>query len=484
MTSEQRLHPAAFLVHVLGGLRDVIVPLAFALFAGARNPGTGTLIALAAVGMSVVIGYTRWRTTRYWVDDGALHFRSGVFSPDTQVVPIGRIAAVDEVQGPVQRLFGVVALDVQTAGGGSGGEIRLTAVSREAAAALRAALGHPAAPAEDEGDVVEWRLSRRALVLAAVTGPQLGILAPVTGGIAALGQQLFGQDEAGEVVRRLPGTVHGWVLLAAALAAAALLVSLAGAIVAFSGFVVRREPERLRLRRGLLQRRAATVGIGRVHAVRIVEGALRQPLGYCSVRLEVAGYAAERSAARTLVPLCRRDEVAAVLARLVPELPVPGGPPERPPVRARRRYTTVPALAGAAAGAIAAAIVAVAGGPAWTWAAVAAGGLAGVAVGAGRWRAAGWWQDGAVVAVRSRALLARTVTVAAVRRLQHRELSCSLPARRAGLASVGFAVASGARAAVAHLDRGVARELVGRLSPDPRVTGGSGLSPGSARPPG
>jgi putative membrane protein len=395
-----------------------------------------------------------------------------VFSPDTQVIPIARIAAVDEVQGPVQRLFGVVALDVQTAGGGSGGEVRLTAVSRADAAALRAELGHAAAvaaPGEAAG-WSEWRLSRRDLVIAAVTGPQIGILAPVAGGIAALGQQVLGRDEAGEVVRRLPGTVHGWVLLVAAIAVVALLVSLAGAVVAFSGFVVRREPERLRLRRGLLQRRAATVGIGRVHAIRIVEGALRRPLGLCSVRLEVAGYAAEQSAAQTLVPLCRRGEVAAVLARLVPELPVPVGPAERPPGRARRRYATVPVLAGVLAGAVAGGAVAVAGGPAWAWVLVLAGALAGGAVGLGRWRAAGWWRSDGIVAIRSRRLVARTVTIAEVRRLQHRELSCSLPARRAGLASVGFAVASGTRARVAHLERGVARDLVARLNP------------GSARP--
>lgn len=472
MTSERRLHPAAFLVHALGGLRDVIVPLILALFAGARSPGTGTLIALAAVAMSLVIGYARWQSTRYWVAESALHFRSGVFSPDTQVVPIARIAAVDEVQGPVQRLFGVVALDVQTAGGGSGGEVRLMAVSRAEAATLRGELGHPAAAAPDEALAAEWRLSRRDLALAAVTGPQIGILAPVAGGVLALSQQVLGQDEAGEVVRRLPGTVHGWVLLVLAIAVAALLVSLAGAIVAFSGFVVRREPERLRLRRGLLQRRAATVGIGRVHAIRIVEGALRRPLGLCSVRLEVAGYAAEQSAAQTLVPLCRRDEVAAVLARLVPELPVPAGEPERPPARARRRYATVPEVAGAVGGALAGVVVALADGPAWAWALVLAGALAGGAVGLGRWRAAGWWRQDGIVAIRSRRFVGRTVTIAEVRRLQHRELSCSLPARRAGLASVGFAVASGARARVAHLERGVARELVARLSPDPPIIRG------------
>src|SRR5689334_3177945 len=186
MSSEHRLHPAAFLVHVLGSLREVLFPLVLALFVGARNPGSGTLIALAALAGTLVIGYARWQSTRYWIWDGALHFRSGVFSPDTQVVPIARIAAVDEVQGPIQRAFGVVALDVQTAGGGSGGEIRLSALSRADAAALRAALGHPA---EEVGDVPEWHLSPRALVVAAVTGPQVGIIAPVAGGVAALVQQ-------------------------------------------------------------------------------------------------------------------------------------------------------------------------------------------------------------------------------------------------------------------------------------------------------
>jgi putative membrane protein len=462
MTSERRLHPAAFLVHALGGLKDVLVPLVIAFVVGGRSVGRGTLIAGLAVVASLVIGWLRWSSTRYWIVDDALHLRSGVFSPDTQVIPIARIAAVDEVQGPIQRLCGVVALDIQTAGGGSGGEIVLPALSHRDAAELRAALGHAAEPVTGP-DAPTWRLSRGGLLLAAVTGPQLGVLAPVAGAIAALGQQAFGESEAGELMRRLPHTVHGWVVLALAVAAAALALSLLGAVVAFAGFVVRREPTRLRVRRGLLQRRAATVGIERVHAIRVVEGSLRGPLGLCSVRLEVAGYARERAAARTLIPLCRRAEVAAILGRLVPELPVPEAPPQRPPARARRRYLTLPGAAGVLAGAVVGTVTALASGPVWAWLAVLVGALAGVAVGLGRWRAAGWWEGDGIVAVRARRVAARSTTIAAVRRLQHRNLSCSLPARRAGLASVGFAVASGTRAAVAHLDRVVARELFARL---------------------
>jgi putative membrane protein len=471
MSEPRRLHASAFLVHALKGLQDVIVPLVVALFVGARSFGTGTLIALAAVVASLVLGWLRWRATTYWVQDGALHFRSGVLSPDTQVVPIARIAAVDEVQGPIQRLFRVVALHVQTAGGGAGGEIVLAAVSHEAAAALRAALDHPArdvaagANGDAAGRAAEWQLSNRGLLLAALTGPQLGVLAPVAGAAAALGQQVFGQDRAGELLQRLPHSLHTWVLLGIAIAAAALLLSLLGAVVVFGGFVVRREPGRLRLQRGLLQRRAATVGIERVHAIRVVEGLLRAPLGLCSVRLEVAGYAREHAAAQTLIPLCRRAEVAGLLTRLVPELPLPQQPPQRPPARAWRRYVVTPALLFAAAGALAAAEAWAAGAPAVVWLAPLVVGLAVAAVGQARWRAAGWWRYGGVVAIRSRRILARVTTVAAVRRLQHRQLSASLPARRAGLASVRFAVASGAAAAVAHLERAVAGELLGALGP-------------------
>jgi uncharacterized membrane protein YdbT with pleckstrin-like domain len=156
----------------------------------------------------------------------------------------------------------------------------------------------------------------------------------------------------------------------------------------------------------------------------------------------------------------------------VPELPVPAGPPLRPPARARRRYLVLPVAAGLAAGAAVAAAVAVAGGPALTWAAPVLGAAVGAALGVARWRAAGWWESGGTVAVRSGRLLSRWTTVASIRRLQHRELFAALPARRAGLASVGFAVASGARAAIAHLEGATARDLLARLSPRP------------ARPPG
>src|SRR3954467_5349667 len=104
----QRLHVAAAVGEALGAIRDVALPLLIGLVVG------GTHSSLSAIGLGLlgaivaaVIGTLRWQATSYAVTDRALHFKSGVSSPDETVVPLARIQAVDTVTGPVQRLFGV-----------------------------------------------------------------------------------------------------------------------------------------------------------------------------------------------------------------------------------------------------------------------------------------------------------------------------------------------------------------------------------------
>ena len=70
----------------------------------------------------------RWHTTSYAVDERGIHWQSGLVRKKSTTVPLGRIQGLDRVAGPVQRLFGVVAVNVQTAGGGAKGEIVLEAL--------------------------------------------------------------------------------------------------------------------------------------------------------------------------------------------------------------------------------------------------------------------------------------------------------------------------------------------------------------------
>jgi putative membrane protein len=470
LAQPRRLHPAEIALAALENLREILIAAVVGLLvgggAGGMPPIAGAMLALGGVVVAAVIGYVRWRHTTYSAFGGALHFRRGVISPDETSVPIGRIQAIDATQGPVQRLFGVQELHVQTAGGGSEGEIVLRAVSEAAASELRAVAGLPDPVARD---LPGWRLGLGALLVTAVTAPQLGVILPLVGAFAAAGDDvLFGSGEGEQLIDELLDDPGLLLLVAIAVAGAALLLSFVGAIVTFAGFSLVRDGERLRIRRGLLARRAASVPLSRVHAVDVVEGVLRRPFGLASVRMETAGYRSEAAAAQTLLPLVRVRDVPRLLAEFVPALAeespaqagaAAGAPPlERPPARARRRYALPPALVGAALGAVLTAFVAAA------WPAVAVLGLLGAADGLLRHRAAGWRDDGRRLVVRRR-LLARRTLLARVDRLQEHGLRASPLQRRASLSDFEAAVGSGRTGRVRHLEAGVAGALFERLRP-------------------
>jgi putative membrane protein len=219
---------------------------------------------------------------------------------------------------------------------------------------------------------------------------------------------------------------------------------------------VRREGENLRLRRGLLARREATIGVGRIRAVRVVEGVLRQPFGLAAIRVEVVGYAKEPAAAQTIFPLLRRREVPAFLAELVPELADDLGDLAPPPPRALRRYLLPPAAAGLALGAAAALAL----GAWWPLAAV----LPGLGYGRLTWRAAGWRLREGRLAVRAR-MLARTTVLAPAANREFHDLSQTALQRRGRLAHVSVAFGRRTSARIRHLDLDVARDLWVRIGP-------------------
>lgn len=458
MTTEpRRLHPAAILLHGLGALKDAALPLILAFIAGmgAGGPGgSARTLAIAGVVIAVVVGYRRWSTTRWWVSPGGVHLRSGLFSTSETVVPRNRIQAIDTSQNPLQRLLGTLSVQVQTAGGGSSAEIVLAAVTPADARALRAAVDLPE-PAEH--DVERLSLGLGALLVAALTAPQLGVLLPLIAGAATVGDEVVSEGLRRGWFERLPaGPAVIMVALAVGLLAWAL--SMLATIVSFANFTVERDGDRLRIRRGLGQRRVASLPLSRIHAVSVVEGLVRQPFGLASLRLETAGYRNEPAAAQTLFPMLRRRDAEAVISRFVPDLAGTMGPLSRPPRRALRRYIGPEA----AVGLLAAGILIWRLPAAWPIALLVA--LAGVIHGAARFRAAGWRLAGGRVVIRDRRLARRTLA-ARTTRLQEHGISQSLLQRRAGLADFTIAVGSGRRAGIAHIERDVAGELLSALEP-------------------
>jgi putative membrane protein len=462
MSPEQRrLHRAGIAVYALAALREGAFPLlalfAVALLGGgfdAAALGRGALFAVLGVAAATVLGYWRWSTTTWRVSDDGIHYRRGLVSIKETDVPLSRIQSLDLEQGPVQRLFGVNALHVQTGGGGARGEIVLEALGPDDVRALRELVAGRRREVEEPYPVVERRLTRAGLLVAALTSGQIAVLLPVLAGAGQLAQTVVGDDPS--AVRVELNGVGEVVLVGAALLAVAWLLSVLGAVVAFAGFTASRDNGRLRIRRGLVQRRDATLPVERVRAVEVVEGVLRRPFGLATLRIEVIGHAKEPTAAQTVFPLLRLTDVRPFLDRLLPELADDLGELAPPPRRALRRYVLPPAAPVLAVGAVAWALT-----PAGPWALLAT--VPAAAYGAARFRAAGWRLEGGRLAVRS-LLLARTTVLAPAAHRESHAIAQNLLQRQADLADIEVAFGKSTGARVRHLDAATAAALWERLA--------------------
>jgi putative membrane protein len=456
----RRLHPAGAVLSALDDVRNALFSIVVLLVLGSRSADFASLavtLGVAGAALAVAVGYARWRAESYEIADGAIRHRAGVVSPDETVVPLARVHSIDTAQGPIQRLFGVFELHVQTAGGGERGEIVLRAVSPAETARLRAAAGLAEPTATD---LPEWRLSPRGLLLVGLTAPQLGMLLPLVGGAAAIGDDLLGEGARGSLADRLPTETAGVLLVVAAAVAVAWLLSFLGSLIAFAGFSVARDGDRLRIHRGFLQRRATTVPLRRIHAVSVAEGPLRRPFGLCSVRLETAGYGREPAAARTLFPLLPIAELDARLATFVPALAGTGTPTNfrRPPRRAIRRYVLP--------GTLTVLLLAIAATLAWpiAWPAIPILTVLAALDGLARYRSAGWHLDTTRLLLRHGSITRRTL-VARPARLQDHSFAQTAFQHHAQLADVAITVASGTTSKVAHLEATDTTALFNHLRP-------------------
>jgi putative membrane protein len=454
---EARLHVAAIAILAIDALRENLLPILVVLVVTGSSGGldAGDLLnVLWVVPLFGVLGAAAgayaWGTTTYSLDEDAVTLRSGMLSTKETTVPLERVQSLDELKGPLHRLFGVVRVDVQTAGGESGGEVSLAAVGPDVVAALRHAVAAAGgAPLEAEERGPSRRLGHGALLVAALTSGRLGVLLPV---VAVLPQVLddlvFGSGEEKAdpslLVDLAPGTVAEGVTIGAVVVGAALLLSALGVIVAFAGFEVERASDRLLIRRGLLQRRAATVPVARVQAVRVVEGLLRQPFRLATVRVEVAGYAGEEAAAQTLFPLLPRAAVDGLLRELLPEMAAEIGPLRPSPRRALRRYVLPPALVALLLGGGGVAALESLIPLALVLPAAVAGALA--------HRAAGWQARGGFIALRFRRL-ARTTLIGPARLTQGHSVRQSPLQRRAALADFEIALGAAGKGRVRHLEQ-------------------------------
>jgi putative membrane protein len=487
MSEPQRLHPAAILIMAIRVSRQLVLPLMAPVFLQLINQGLealsfGFLILLISVLTLLVVlsagwGILYWQRYTFQVINNELHLRQGIVFRKQRTIPRERIQAIDFVEGVLHRVFGLVAVRVQTAGGSEPG-FSLIGISRSDAEALRRELSlrpsqvheihesgivsdeeldpdSPAALAQAGAEPAPIRrLSFDQLLVAAATSGSIGIALPIVASAISLLNNAMPNIDLFEVGTMLFGGVSWWSIALFVLLAAWIL-SFFGTILAHAGFTIRRSDDNLLIERGLIEKRRATVPLNRIQAIRIVDGVLRQPFGYTMVRVESAGYGEDAGESSVIFPMLPRRELDAFLSQAVPEFA--WHPPhfEQPPRRAIRRYITRMTIIGLFISALVVAIFY----PFGLWALASLPFFA--AFGYLCYRDAGWAISSGTLVLRYRTL-ARSTAIIPKRRIQSSDVTQNILQRRASLGNISTTVASGVSGAtfsVMHLDKGIADQL-------------------------
>jgi putative membrane protein len=298
----QRLHPAGLLAGFIGGLPQLLVPVAAAVY-GTRSSDLGALPVIAAVLLiSLAFRWLSWLRFRYVTGPDDVRIEQGLISRSARSIPYDRIQDVSVEQRPLARLLGIAEVRFDT-GGGSGEEARLAFVALAEAERLRelvrarqsddAVAAAPDGPAAAEPSTPVYAMDNRRLLTLGFYSFSLVIFA-VLGGAA---QQLdfllpYGWDDleglwnaagqgGGDLARlSLTAQLGGAVLALAGLVAIGIGTGIVRTALTEYGFRLDRTAKGFRRRRGLLTRSDVVIPVERVQAARISTGPVRKRRGW------------------------------------------------------------------------------------------------------------------------------------------------------------------------------------------------------------
>ncbi len=362
--SKYKLHPISALINLVKAIKDMAVPIIIIVVANGFNFTVDfrdenffsqmipLLILLVVVGFTFVGGILKWWTFRYWFEDSELRVEYGLFVKKKRYIPFERIQSLNYREGIFHRIFGLVQVQVETAGSKTGKpEAELTAITRIAADQIeqemnQAKLGQQ--PVEEHkvqlpaGHIIH-KMSPKDLIVLATTSSGIGVV--IFGVFAALSQ--FAEyipfdwiyDEFTHLIQ------YGIALVASLIFFALLgawIISVAITLLNYYDFTVTEENDRLIITRGLLEKKRITIPLNRIQAIKIVENPLRQPFGLATVQVESAGggFTSAEDKKITLFPLISKKEAMVRLSVLFPQFQLNMEDVDmiKPPKRARSYF--------------------------------------------------------------------------------------------------------------------------------------------------
>lgn len=381
MNNWKRQHPVTILVYFINALRQLIITMVAVVVIGNTGEGLASgfyfLFFMLILGVSGISAAISWWKFEYSLFPQELRIRQGLIFRKNRFIRKERVQSIDFNAHLVQRLFGLVEVRIETAGGGSEPEFRLVALTREEAVQIKRELREKTSPsvADQEQDVkeqrselaeeqqitnkdrqsepelpswigdyveyddkeidydwddleeenieadYEWKLTPGRLAAAAMTASGVGLAATFLTAIVS------------QVPQFLPAWMFNaalsWFLASSVTFILSILVMILfvawvftsiGAMIRYGKFTLKKWGNEIHISRGLLEKRQLTIKANRVTAVRIVQNPIRQLFGYYAVYIESAGGGTkEEDFSTILIPMATYREIQSLLDRTLPE---------------------------------------------------------------------------------------------------------------------------------------------------------------------
>ncbi|WP_246050159.1 PH domain-containing protein [Aquibacillus sediminis] len=334
MSNPKRLHPAAMIFTVISSLRQFIVAaLPLIILSIGEGPFIYGVIGVAVFSI-LLIGYgiLSWFRFTYVLEEDQIRIEQGVLIRKKRSISKSRIQSIDLTQGVIHRIFGLTKVQIETAGSDRDVDASLSAVTFDEGKYLHEQLKQVNEPnikqqqnvnqPEDPSIFPSRSISVKRLIIAGSTSGSFGV-------ILSLFVVFFSELES-----VIPATVYqevtGWIVVQAieilvGLAIMVLLflwgIGILGTVIKYGQFTITRYEKELYITRGLLEKRQMTIPLKRIQAVGVKQSLVRQPLGYTTVFVEIAGGVQDnnKNTETLLFPLLRKSEVVAFLQEILPE---------------------------------------------------------------------------------------------------------------------------------------------------------------------
>jgi putative membrane protein len=342
MSEPKRQHFAAAVAHAADYIRQHYITLILFVVIGVGKESLFSLIFILGPFIFILIsGIVKWYWFTYQIVDQELRVEQGIINKKNIYIPFNRIQAIDISRAPVQRLFGLVSLEVKTAGESSK-EAKIHAIRLKEAEQIKATLRKGASDkiieeTEREKEAFIYKLPNKNLFIAALTNNRLLLIVSLLAIIEQVFGEVYDYDQLFNLIQNywhLYATSFVIILLIIGLLIAAWLISFGYTIIINYNFSITVREDELLISRGLIKNIRLTIPLDRIQAITVKEGILRQPFGYASLLLEDAGYATT-----TLFPLIAKEKIPVFLSEVLPEYHVENKSVQTPvPLSGLRRY--------------------------------------------------------------------------------------------------------------------------------------------------